>query len=335
VRYYKITITNPTTGAIILPSSLMGLPISSLLPSGLTNTSALNVELDIPVSAFNAPNGQAWVRIWGLGIKDLTGAFNLGPTPTTPGALVTVEGGMAQGLPLANPAQRNVLLKGQVYQCFGNWIGTAQTVDLILVAPSSGSSATPTNYTLNWKQGTTLATALANTLKTALPNAKQNIQISPRLVLNHDQQAFYGSLTQLSQLLNPFSKSVVTDANYQGVSISYDGTTVTAYDGSTPPKSTTTIQFQDLIGQPTWIEANTIQIKCPMRGDINLFDMLALPPGAVTSSSSAFQNLTGNNPANNLTFTGPYQVVDVHHYGNFRQSDAASWNTTIKMVKPP
>lgn len=335
MRYYKIDITSAETGQALLPSSLGGLPISSLLPGGGTNTSALNVEFDLPVSAQHAPTGNALVRIWGLSVKDLSGAFNLNPQGDKPGALVTVSGGMAKGLPLANPAQANVLVQGQVLQAYGNWIGVEQTVDFILAAGAQGAAKFPVNYSMDWKAGTLLSDALKATLTTALPNAKQNIQISPRLTLNYDTPGYYASLTQLSTTLNGLSKSIISDTNYQGVSIFYDGSTVTATDFTTAPKSNITISFVDLIGQPTYIGPNTISVKCVMRGDINLGDQVTLPPSLVTSSASAFQGLTGNNPANNLGFTGPYLVTSVHHYGNFRQPDAASWSTVYEMVKQP
>lgn len=334
MRYYKIDITGVNGGAAVLPSSLGGLPISSLLPSGQTNDCALNVELDIPVAPMHAPNGNAIVRIWGLSVKDLSGAFNLNPTSTgTPTTNVTVSAGMAKGLPLANPAQAGVLVQGVVIQAYGNWIGVEQTVDFILSGPAQGSSVRPVNYSFDWKAGTPLADALRATLTAALPNAKQNIQISPRLTRGYDNPGYYGSLTEFAQFLNPMSKSVITDANYQGVSIIYDGKTVNVTDYTTPPKTTIAIQFNDLIGQPTWIGPNVISVKCVMRGDIGVGDMVTLPPSLVTSSSSAFQGLTGNNPANSLTLPGTYLVQSVHHYGNFRQPDAASWATVYEMAK--
>lgn len=336
MRYYRIDIAGPGGTGTILPSSLNGYPITSLLPSGYANPAALNVELDIPVAAFHTPDGNAFIRIWGLGLQDIGSAFDLNPTPTSGGAIVSVYGGMSAGFPLANPSQARLLVKGQVIQAFGNWIGTAQTVDLILSAPGVGSGVTPVNYSLNWKAGTTMASALSATFSAALPDAKQDIRISGRLTLSYDQPAFYGSLTQLSDLLNGLSKSIITDQNYLGVVVTYDGSTVTAFDGTvTGQAPATQIAFQDLIGQPTWINSQVIQVKCVMRGDVSINDRVVLPPSLVTSTASAFQGLTGNNPANNLTFSGPYLVTNVHHYGNFRQPDAASWATVLEMIKPP
>jgi hypothetical protein len=73
-----------------------------------------------------------------------------------------------------------------------------------------------------------------------------------------------------------------------------------------------------------------------MRGDINLGDMVSLPQSLVTTTAQAMTNLSGTqNPSNSLTFSGNYLVTDIHHYGNFRQPDAASWNTTLNMVYSP
>ena len=336
MRFYNIKISNPTTGASILPSSLKGQAITSLNSDGSVNQSALNVEFDIQQFAFHQPNGNSLIRIWGLGLADIGGAFNLNPSSTgtaNTGAIVEVTAGMSKGLPLANPAQQGLLIRGQVYQAFGNWIGTAQTVDLLLSAAGVGSNDSPTNFSLNWKANTPMADALKQTLRTALPNAKLDIKISDRLKMAWDQPGYYGTLTQLNQFIQPISKAIVTDANYQGVFISYDGTTCTVSDGTTTTNNTTTISFTDLIGQPTWISPGIIQIKTVMRGDLDINDQVKLPPSLVTSSSSAFQGLTGNNPANNLAFTGPYQIQSIHHYGNFRQPDAASWSSVFEMAK--
>jgi hypothetical protein len=328
VRYYRIDLSNAQTGQPILPSSLGGLPISSLLPGGGVNVAALQIELDIPVAAQHSPAGQALVRVWGLGLKDLGNAFNLN------GANISVSAGMSSGLPLANPSQARLLVKGQILQAYGNWIGTEQTVDMILTTPS-GTTTSPANFVLNWQAGTTLADALSTTFSTALPKAKQNINISPRLKLSYDCVGYYETLVQFASWLNEFSKSVITDTGYLGVTIDYsDGITINVTDLTGPPSPVKAIAFQDLIGQPTWIGPLTIHAKCVMRGDINLNDVVSLPQSLVTTTAQAMTNFT-QSPANSLTFSGNYVVTDMHHYGNFRQPDAGSWNTTFNMVPQP
>jgi hypothetical protein len=328
LRFYKIDLSNPQTGAAITPSSLGGLPISSLLPGGGVNTAALNIELDIPIAAQHTPAGQPYIRIWGLGLKDLGNSFNLN------GMNISFSAGMSAGLPLANPSQARLLVQGSIYQAYGNWIGIEQTLDLILM-PQVGTTTAPANFVLNWKAGTTLADALSTTFSTAIPKAKQDINISPRLKLSYDCVGYYETLNQLSTWLNEFSKSIVTDAGYLGVNVDYsDGVNIVVMDFTGPPSPVKPINFQDLIGQPTWIAPLTIQAKTVMRGDIDLFDTVSLPQSLVTTTAQAMTNFT-QNPANSLTFSGNYTVTDIHHYGNFRQPDAASWNTTFNMTPQP
>jgi hypothetical protein len=54
---------------------------------------------------------------------------------------------------------------------------------------------------------------------------------------------------------------------------------------------------------------------------------VSLPQGPtiVTAASlSRFLNIQDK-----TSFTGNYVVQEIHHYGNFRQPDGASWNTTF------
>lgn len=325
MRYYRLDISSPD-GAPILPSSLKGGKLTSLLPDGTFNPAALNIELDITQFPSNVPTGASYVRVWGLGLQDLGAAFNLGASPTKPSANISVFGGMSKGLPLANPAQSGLLVKGSIFQAFGNWLGTDMTLDLIL-GPPIGTIEAPFNFVLDWRAGTTLANALTSTLNTAYPQAQQKIVINSRLTLNHDEVGQWATLEQMAQWMTLRTKAIITDPGYPGVSINYDGTTVTAYDFSGPPNPVKAIQFQDLIGQPTWVQANTIQAKVVMRADLKISDLVSLPKGLVTTTAQAFTRFQDK-----LNFTGNYSVIGIHHWGNFRQPDAASWNTTLDMI---
>ena len=298
--------------------------LSSLLPNGNVNVAALNIEMDVPVAAYHTPAGQGFLRIWGLGLADIGSAFDLNNMN------IEIYGGMSAGLPLANPNQARLLVKGQIFQAFGNWIGVEQTVDIIFF-PGSGTFEKPINLVLNWAAGTTLQSALQTTLSNGIPNAAISMSISPRLTQNHDEVGVYGSVTQLASFLNPLTKRVITDQSYPGVQMSYDGATITVWD-ATVQKPTKQIAFTDLIGQPTWIAPGIIQAKLVLRGDLELFDNVQLPPSLVGNTASALSSLSGN-PANNTTFSGVYTILELHHYGNFRQPDAASWSTVINMTK--
>ena len=241
---------------------------------------------------------------------------------------------MSPGFPLANPSQARLLVNATIWQAFGNWIGTEQTLDLILTPPF-GDAMAPVNYTLNWKAGTPLAQALQQTLSAALPAYTYELAISPRLVMNRDQIGIYGSLEALNAFLLPLSKSIITDTGYAGVQLTFDGSTVRAFDfaatsapGASSP--TITIGFQDLIGQPTWIATKTISVKTVLRGDITIASTVSLPQGLVSTTAAAQTGLTGR--ADLTTFSGPYQAVEIHHYGNYRQPSAESWASVFKMI---
>lgn len=327
MRYYRIDIRNPDTGAPIIPSSLGNLGITSLLPSGANNPAALQVELDIPVAPFHSPAGNSIIRIWGLGLQQIGTAFDLND------ALIKIYGGMSKGLPLANPSQANLLISGRINQAFGNWIGLDQSIDLIL-SPATGTVDEPLNFVLNWRAGTPMADALSATLKTALPNAIQKIAISPRLVLSQDQPGYYYTLSQLAGVIFDMSKSIITDATYQGVVIDYDGVTVKVRDGTvkTEPKA---IEFQDLLGQPTWLKFNTISVKTVMRGDLFLQDVVTLPRQAIFATQAASASQFRSDPKNQTTFSGNFVIQTCHHWGNFRQNDAASWCSVFEMTPLP
>jgi hypothetical protein len=324
MRYYSIQITDSNGALITRPSSVpgSGATYSSLL-NGLTIPGALNVELDIPVYAYATPAGQAIVRIWGISLAEISQASDFGATSTGPGKNIAVYAGMQRGLPLANPAQAGLIVQGEIFQAFGNWIGVDQTLDLILY-PATGAPDDPKNFVVNWKAGTPLSQAIDNTLSVAFPSLKRNIQISPNLVLAHDEPGFYGSLTEFAQWVKQVSADIKVQPNYQGVDITVNQNMILVYDGTTPstPKL---IAFQDLIGQPTWIESPSIQFKTVMRADLAIGDFVQLPPAVVTTTSAAASSLLNLKAA----FQGVFQITDIHHFGNYRQPDADSWVTVF------
>lgn len=327
MRFYTLDINNPTTGKPVLASSMGGQPISSLLPGGAHNPAALNLEFDIPFQAFFTPDSSAaWVRIWGLSLKDLGAAFNLN------GMNVSLTAGMSKGLPLANPSQQGLLLKGKVLQAFGNWVGLDQTVDMNFT-PQTGTPSSQLNFPFSWKAGTQMSTAIQQTLATGMPGNKIKIAIDPSLVIGYDEQGFYQSLQQFNDYLNARSKALIKKSTYRGITISTKGDTLVVTDGSVAidDKDVTTILFQDLIGQPTWIGTNSISAKLVLRGDLTIGGMVKFPQGpqqTTIASNSGFSPY--QNPGQKTTFQGKYLISTIHHYGNFRQADAASWNTTIE-----
>ena len=277
----------------------------------------MNIELDVFDYTYNTPAGGSYVRVWGIPLQTISQAQNL------VGMDITIYAGMQAGLPLANPKQAGIIAKGQIYQAFGNWIGTDMTLDLF-IQPFVGTITKPANATINWKAGSLLETAIKDTLSIAFPGFKSDISISPNLVLANDEVGYFSSLIELAQWIKQKSIAIIDPAgpsNYQGVDIRVSQSTIFVYDGTSQTKPRA-IAFQDLIGQPTWIEAPNIQFKCVMRSDIHVQDYITLPNTLVTVSQ---QSSIGTPIRNRPSFNGAFQITTVRHVGNFRQFDSASW----------
>ena len=159
MRYYNIVIANATTGQQVKR-------YTSLLANGSPDPGALLVELDIPQVTYDVVAVGGFVRIWGIPISDINQAANLTLMN------ITVSAGMSKGLPLANPAQAGIVAQGQIYQAFGNWIGTDQTLDLYF-GPPTGTMAAPANLVVNWATGIPHKPAIEQTLSIAFPTSSR------------------------------------------------------------------------------------------------------------------------------------------------------------------
>lgn len=325
MRYYSIVLTNPDSGAVLQPASGSIDPNATYtsFANGQTIPGALNVELDIPVSTFDTPDGSAFVRVWGVSLSEIAQSTDLR------GMGIKVFAGMQKGLPLAKPAQAGLILAGFVNQAFGNWIGTDQTLDLI-VAPGTGTIVAPKNIIHNWKKGTPLKDAIQSTLSTAFPSYTAKINISDKLVLTEDDIGYFATIEQYASQIIDMSKAIVNDPNYPGVRISITETTFTVFDG-TSPTSPQMIAFEDMIGQPTWIDPLTVQFKCVMRADLHIADYIKFPP-AITTTTNQGAVPAGSTLKQSSVFQGTFLINKERHFGNFRQPDAASWATTFNCV---
>ena len=298
--------------------------------NGQTLPEAWDITLDIPVIDAATQQGSASVQVWGVSNQEISQANNLN------GMNIAVSAGMMKGLPLANPAQAGVLIQGSILQCYGNNIGVDRTLDFVIspvfaTVDNPGGIGTlrkPRNIILNWKAGQTLATALATTLSTAFPSVQQSIAISNNLIRQNDEVAFFPTLEQLAQFCRQTSFDIVKTAGYAGVSIVPTNGQLLVFDGSNPQTQTTQINFQDLIGQPTWIESPNIQFKTVMRADLNLTSSkgIMLPPTQLFNTSQANSYQVNQK----LTFQGGFDIISLRHVGHFRQPSADAWVTVIE-----
>jgi hypothetical protein len=348
VRYYDIKITNPKTGAVVKPKSLAGTPGDTTFTSyvnGKTIGGALNVEIQISTYGYATPRQGSWIRIWGIAIDELSDASNLN------GMNIVVKAGMQKGLPLAKPQQNGVIMQGKIFQAFGNWEGTNQTLDII-VMPDVGDSASPKNFSFNWKAKTKLTDAIKITLQSAMPEYETKIAISDSLVLNNNEYAVFAKLDDFSR----FIKNITTQKKFQGIKPLSGGTyygvdivikekTIVVSDGTSKSTgstydSPTQINFEDMIGQPTWLSPITLSFKCVMRADIKVGDYVKLPsqlssPFALTTAGAARDNVPARNKS---AFKGKFVIKELYHFGNFRQPTADAWTTAFEAAfnsEPP
>ena len=319
-----IVVTDPATGQLFTRGKKADGTASpytwgSLLANGRTDPGALQVEIDAPTGPYAMPNGNmaTFVRIWGVSLLDIAQATDLN------GKDIAVYAGMSKGLPLANPTQAGLIVSGSILQAYGLWQDTAQHLDLLL-GYAAGKPDSPANLVLNWPAGTHLAEALASTLSTAFPKLKQDIKISPDLVLSHDSPGYYATLGQFATFVQGISRGIIGKPNYPGVDIVVTGTTITVTDGTTPEKPTD-IAFTDLIGQPTWIGSPMISFVTVMRADIKLMGYVRLPVTATVTTPAALSQFK-----NKSVFQGVFRVQSIRHIGNFRQPDASSWVTMFE-----
>lgn len=329
MRYYSVVIQNSSGKAPPGFSAVAGAAINGAnftsFANGQTDPGALDIELDIMQALFHAPGGGSQIKILGISLQQIAQAANLN------GMSVAVYGGMQAGLPLANPAQAGLLVQGRVQQAFGNWIGTEQTLNLVIV-PDSGTAgpqsaaALPANISHSWQKNTTLADALKNTLQTAFPKYTVAVNISDKLKQAFDDIGYYLNLTSYAQYIFNVSRAIMNSSSYPGVGIAINGKNINAFDGTTQ-RNSKPISYQDLIGQPTWIGLQQIQLKTVMRGDLNIGDYVTLPPSIATTTSSSFSQFRTNS-----AFQGTFQIQQIRHVGRFRQPDGAAWNTTIDVL---
>ena len=233
---------------------------------------------------------------------------------------IELRAGMGPGLPLANPAQAGLILQGEVFQVFGNWEGTEQNITFVTI-PSPYTISNPGNIVLNWTAGTSLATALTNTLQTAYPNATLRVNIS-NTVLSHTEVHACATLTQLAQFLSGITTTDLT--------ITANGSVITVADNIYKPAPKTLV-FTDFVGQPMWLKPNQIQIRTVLRADIQVRDIIQMPQGF--SNMPGFVQTTQQSMPSQINYTsaikGQFYVFSIRHVGNLRQPNGNNWCTLI------
>ena len=291
-------------------------------PGGNYDPGALNVEFDMPVLPYGTPSGGQTLTIEGISLQDLTQAQKFA------GMNLTMKAGMKAGFPLVTPSQAGTIISGLVFQSFGNWEGTVMTLDLVLY-PSIYTPTNQGNLMLIWPQGEKLSDALTHCLQVAYPDLPISMNISSDLVQNHDEHHASTTLEDLATFVGDY-----TEQNFNGrVEITIQAGKIIVFDKTYTP-APIQLNFNDLIGQPTWIDANTIQIKTVMRADLQIGSVITMPkglqnaPGFITTTSASLSSQIKYKS----TFQNNFVVIELRQIGNFRASDAASWATVFNCV---
>ncbi|WP_144139125.1 hypothetical protein [Paraburkholderia sp. BCC1884] len=372
-RYFKIVITDPKTGYVFAPNVNGRLGFSLVKPTvntwtysslytdgtltklGSSNPSALKVEFDIPVSFLDQPIGNPYIQISGVSLQEMSQGANLNRMN------IAVYGGMAKGLPLANPAQAGLLCSGQITQAFGNWVGTSQTLSIYVQAggsspssnqttgnpsgntilPAPTTSEAPANIVFQWKAGQPLLVPLMQTLQLAFPQYTISGAISPNLVWSGaTATGFYSKLSQFATYINKASINLISGyapgTDYMGVKIALQDNTILITDGTTQtaPKL---LMMQDLIGQPTYGQPLEIQALCVLRGDIKVGSYVTLPPGPLTIQQGGQTGAIAPPPQGSInttaqSFEGTFMCTSVRHVGSSRDGGGTSWITALNLL---
>lgn len=294
--------------------------------NGKCDTGAQTVEIDVHVTQFATPAGQAFVRIWGPSLQQISQASDFN------GAPIRVYAGMQAGLPLATDeanGQAGLIVSGQIFQAFGNWQGVNQTLDFVITVDAGASQSSPASLSFLWKKGQKMGPVLEQTLRAAYPAYQVKVDVSPDLVLPQDESGVYQTIQQFATYVKGVSQGI-KGGNYQGVSLTLRDNTVTAQDGTQGEPKKTELLVQDLIGQPTWLGAFTVQFNTVMRADLDVGTKVTFPlvAGAQAVTSSGSQS----NARSKQAFSGTWTITYIRHVGNSRATEAQNWISVFQAV---
>lgn len=331
-RFYNLIVTPTSTTGVAAPATTW---TNKGDAGALLN--AQRIEFDVTVTTGAVPLPGAWIRIWGPTKEQIQQASDFN------GASIELYGGMQNGLPLATQSvsagQPGLLISGTVFQAFANWQGVIQTLEFVVIpgpldasitsdaarqAASIGAPPPPLNFSFTWKQGSSLTTNVQAVLQQAYPGSIVNLSAADDVTLLHDEHGSFSDIRSFSDYVIGFSRDI-KGPKYAGLNITPSGTkTFLVFDNTKTNGNVTKVTLYDLIGQVTWLSANTCTFVTVMRSDLNIGDTVTFPPlaaaQAITTSSSQSNARTKN------TFDGNWQITDyVRHVGDSRASDAQAW----------
>lgn len=344
MRYYRIVITRATststsaTASTVRGSNTLDFNTHPRGVNSYPDPGALHVIFDIPVFTFDQLDGKSYVEIRGVDIYTISQASNL------QGASIQVYGGFGKGYDLAKPDQSGLLLIGSVYQAYGNWQGTEMSLNLIVQPYNTPITQENQAYFVwHWAQGTGIKSAITKAINAALPGYKISFNIQQDYSSPHDDLGFYTDVQSFCTAVLNSSLSVNSTTGYGGIQIFLHKQTFYVLDNSTDasPKK---IQFEDLVGQPTWLgpaSVPKIMFVTQMRADLIVGDVVTMPAfnqngsqktlsgyGTIAPTSQDIQT-----PKDRSLFQGNFFITSVRHIGDSRNPDGTSWITVFEAGK--
>jgi hypothetical protein len=191
----------------------------------------------------------------------------------------------------------------------------------------------PLNLIHNMMPNIPLTSAMQETLSKAFPNANINMLISSALKLPYQDAGIYQAVEQYIGYINKLSQSILGTNRYSGVHLSSYDNTINVWDG-TRPVSNDSVDYLDLIGQPTWLTVNTISIKVVLRGGLHVGSLVTLPQTIVGFNGADSQAPGGGGAVpdqrTHVSLPGTYWITKILHIGDFRNPDGASWSTNYE-----
>jgi|AGFS01.1.fsa_nt_gi hypothetical protein len=327
MKYYRLEITDKDGNT---PLDAAGNPVGPF-DSSLSPGAGLHIEFDALITGYDVVSSGTQIAIHGVPVTMLRESAQLA------GCQIDLTAGFTAGLPLANPAQAGLILSGQIYNPFANWLGTHQSLNFIVnPSPLLNDKGQAASITLDGKKGEKLSDVLQRALTTAYPGFTLEISISDQLVLAEDGVGVYNRLTQLAATLRSQSFSMINRDDYTGVQMVMQNRSIRVFDNAGEDNGAIQILPHELIGQPTWIGPVSASFKCPLRADLRCGDKVELPqniisgPGALlaVSSERSYSSLRTQ-----VNFSGKFLITSVRHVGEYLNPDNSnSWVTIYEAV---
>lgn len=338
MRFYDIQTKTikPQNGKLSTPGGL--LPAESenahgvvrqwtSFPNGNFDPGALDIVFDLQVVPANTPSGATVISVHGVNIEDLYQPQNF------KGGALSLYAGMSGGLPLsAAQPKPGLLINATVLGAFGNWQGTEQTLDLVII-PSVYSEDNPGNIVFKWQPGQSFADAIKQTLQIAYPESAVSVFVNPALATDQPILSFHGTSTAFARFIHKHTfGNKNLGPNYPGVKIYFNGSQIIVTDYSKSTAPTVALKFTDLIGQPTWLEPPVLTINTILRSNIQVGNYITLPLGDTPGPGSVvtLPTISGTQFANKLNFSGTFVVTALRSVGHFRGTGSDDWITVIQ-----